>query len=138
MVSAVAALGVWSVSTGTGAVAAQKPKSGGTLTVLQSSDANNFSALSGSGTGGPPATAPQQVVYGALYTIDPLTQKVVMRMAQSLTANAATTVWTLKLRPGLVFSDSTPLNAAAVVANWDRIKNPVNASFCLTIVTGLT
>ena len=40
--------------------------------------------------------------------------------AESLTANADFTKWTLKLRSGVKFTDGTPYDAAAVVTNLKR------------------
>ncbi|WP_235015167.1 ABC transporter substrate-binding protein, partial [Parafrankia sp. Ea1.12] len=50
------------------------------------------------------------------------------QMAESFTTTDNGRTFTLKLRPGLVFSDGTPLNAEAVKFNWDRLKDPASAS----------
>jgi peptide/nickel transport system substrate-binding protein len=42
-------------------------------------------------------------------------------LATKWSVNEATTLWTLTLRPGVVFHDGTPFNAEAVRANFDRI-----------------
>ena len=42
-------------------------------------------------------------------------------LATKWSANEATTVWTLTLRPNVTFHDGTPFNAEAVRANFDRI-----------------
>jgi peptide/nickel transport system substrate-binding protein len=57
-------------------------------------------------------------VYDALWSINPTTQEIVPRQATSVTANADSTVWTIKLRPDLKFTDGTTLDANAVVSNW--------------------
>jgi 4-phytase/acid phosphatase/peptide/nickel transport system substrate-binding protein len=44
----------------------------------------------------------------------------------SATPSDDQTVWTIKLRPGVMFHDGTPFNADAVVAHWQRILNPEN------------
>src|SRR5262249_39918919 len=49
-------------------------------------------------------------------------------LAQSFTTADNGTTWVLKLRPNLVFSDGTPLDAAEVKFNWDRIMNPATAA----------
>lgn len=59
-------------------------------------------------------------VYDVLLRYDDKTGEYEPRLAQSLTADAAGTVWTLKLRPGVTFSDGTPFDANAVVASIDR------------------
>jgi peptide/nickel transport system substrate-binding protein len=85
---------------------------------------------------GDPEEFAAQLIYSSLVSIDPVTQKPVMRLAQSVTSNTDGT-WTIQLRPGLVFSDGTPLNAAAVVSNWDRQKNPAVASDCIADILAL-
>lgn len=40
-------------------------------------------------------------------------------LAESFTPNGDFTAWTVALRPGITFHDGTPLNAAAVVANFE-------------------
>ncbi|CAM2783970.1 ABC transporter substrate-binding protein [Prescottella defluvii] len=59
-------------------------------------------------------------VYDVLLRYDGDTNEYEPRLAESLTGNDAGTVWTLKLRPGVTFSDGTPLDANAVVASIDR------------------
>ena len=59
---------------------------------------------------------------------DPATGEVQPILAESLQPNADFTVWTLVLRPDLVFSDGSPLDAAAVKANWERIDDPAHSS----------
>jgi peptide/nickel transport system substrate-binding protein len=66
-------------------------------------------------------------VFGALLYLDP-DGTVQPWLAESIETSDAGTTWEMKLRPGVKFSDDTPLDAAAVVANWDRLKDPANAS----------
>ncbi len=67
-------------------------------------------------------------LYGELIIDDPETGKIEYRIAQSLetTDNGAT--FTLKVRPGVKFSDGSPFTAAAVKAQWDHDKDPNTAS----------
>jgi peptide/nickel transport system substrate-binding protein len=67
-------------------------------------------------------------LYGELMTNDPTTGQVQFKMAQSFTTTDGGTTFELKLRPGLVFSDGSPLDATAVKVNWDRIKDPATGS----------
>ncbi len=67
--------------------------------------------------------APCQAVYGALLYYDFETGEITPGMAESFTSDDGK-VWTLKLRPGLTFTDGTPFDAAAVAFNWDRILDP--------------
>ena len=39
-------------------------------------------------------------------------------LAESVTSNAAGTVWTITMRPNLVFHNGAPCDAAAVAANF--------------------
>jgi peptide/nickel transport system substrate-binding protein len=66
------------------------------------------------------------------------TSTVVPYMAKSLEADAQGVVWTLKLRDGVKFSDGEPLNADAVLFNWDRIKDPATLSASAGAVVGVT
>src|SRR5690606_20341442 len=50
------------------------------------------------------------------------------RLATSVTGDADSTRWTVTLRPGLIFTDGTPLNAEAVAAHRGRLADPVPGS----------
>lgn len=67
------------------------------------------------------------LVYGALVVANPDTFEVDPMMAESLTTEDGT-LWTLKLREGVTFSDGTPYDAEAVKYNWDRHADPEVAS----------
>lgn len=62
-------------------------------------------------------------MYGALLNYDFDTGEIEPGMAESFTTEDGKT-WTLKLRPGLTFTDGTPFDAAAVAFNWDRALDP--------------
>ncbi|MCK9930737.1 ABC transporter substrate-binding protein [Frankia sp. Mgl5] len=62
-------------------------------------------------------------LYGTLMTTDEAGE-IQYTMAESFATTDHGTTFTLKLRPGLLFSDGTPLDAEAVKFNWDRIKDP--------------
>ncbi|WP_084692041.1 ABC transporter substrate-binding protein [Parafrankia elaeagni] len=66
-------------------------------------------------------------LYGTLLVND---EKGVLHpsMAESFESADGGATFELKLRPGLVFSDGSPLDAAAVKFNWDRIKDPALGS----------
>jgi peptide/nickel transport system substrate-binding protein len=76
--------------------------------------------------------------YDALFWVDYGSNKVIPRMATSFTSNSDATVWTLKLRPGVKFTDGTPFDAAAVKFNWDRYLVPVNAALCRGLIASWT
>lgn len=49
-------------------------------------------------------------------------------LAESIEAADDLTSYTIKVRSGVVFHDDTPLNADAVIAHFDRLKDPATAS----------
>ena len=51
-----------------------------------------------------------------------------MRTAESVTSNADSSEWTLKLKSGIKFRDGTPYDADAVKYNFDRYMSSVNTS----------
>ncbi|MFF2087502.1 ABC transporter substrate-binding protein [Nocardia sp. NPDC058176] len=57
-------------------------------------------------------------------------------LAESWTVSPDGTKYTFKLRDGVTFSDGTPLDAAAVKYNFDRIKNPETGSSYAASVIG--
>lgn len=59
-------------------------------------------------------------LYDVLLWTNPVTGSVYPQMAESMIADETDLNWELRLRPGIVFSDGTPLDAAAVRFNWDR------------------
>jgi ABC-type transport system substrate-binding protein len=68
------------------------------------------------------------LIYGNLDYENPSTGAVQMLFLKSMTPNSTYTVWTMTLNPGIKFSDGTPLNAAAIEYNWQRIAAPATAS----------
>jgi peptide/nickel transport system substrate-binding protein len=56
-------------------------------------------------------------VYGSLFTLSP-SGALVPDLARSYSLSPSKTTLTVNLRPGLKFSDGTPLNAQAVDSNW--------------------
>ncbi|MGA4545322.1 ABC transporter substrate-binding protein [Uniformispora flossi] len=77
-------------------------------------------------------------LYDFLMTLDPKTGEVRPRIAESLKPDAAGKVWTLKIRPGVAFTDGTPYDAAAVKANWDAHADPAMKSLRRGLVAGVT
>lgn len=67
-------------------------------------------------------------LYGTLLINDTRTDEIHYTMAESFASIDNGAAFTLRLRPGLLFSDGTPLDAAAVKVNWDRHRDPVLAS----------
>jgi len=110
------------------------PQQGGTLTMGEFSSPAGLDPIimTGSGTTGLIETA---AVYDTLMRFNPATGKYEPRTAESVTANADSTVWTIKLRSGIKFSDGTDYNADAVVFGISRHRSgQPGAPECSTIV----
>jgi peptide/nickel transport system substrate-binding protein len=103
---------------------AGEPQRGGTLVFSWNSDAQSLDATR---CGQSLNWGPCQAVYGTLLNYDAAAQRFSPGMAESFTSEDGKT-WTLKLRGGVTFSDGTPFDAAAVVFNWDRAKDPASLS----------
>jgi peptide/nickel transport system substrate-binding protein len=67
-------------------------------------------------------------IYDTLMRYNPDTKKYEGRTAQSLEPNADFTLWTLKLKPGIKFTDGTAYDAAAVKFVLDRQAKDGNAN----------
>ncbi|MFC5745834.1 ABC transporter substrate-binding protein [Actinomadura rugatobispora] len=119
---------------GSGAQSGGAGRSGGHATLLTTLQPPTFDPASIASVGaveGPLGYA----VYDNLFRVDYAAGTVIPRLAESITPDEAATVWTIKLRPGVTFSDGTPLDAGAVKFNWDRIKdNPQLGSGCSTTI----
>ncbi|WP_436789652.1 ABC transporter substrate-binding protein, partial [Yinghuangia sp. YIM S10712] len=70
-------------------------------------------------------------VYDVLVWSDPATGTVQPHIAEALTPRENGTAWTLRLRPGITFSDGTPFDAEAVRFNWERHRDSTNHSLQL-------
>jgi len=109
-------------STSSATTATGTPKPGGSLTVLE------LGGYAGAWpTGLDPATnvngaADQDQmnsIFGQLFQIAE-GGKLIDDLATSATPSDGGKTWTIAIRPGVKFSDGTPLDGAAVVANWKR------------------
>jgi len=89
------------------------PKPGGRLTMAIEAESNGFFPSKEHGRGMIMAS-----IYDTLMAVDH-EGNVKPYMADSLKPNADFSAWTLKLRPGIMFHDNTPLNAAALKSNFD-------------------
>jgi ABC-type transport system substrate-binding protein len=64
-------------------------------------------------------------IYDTLLAFDE-NRELVPNLAESVTPNADGTVWTIRVRDGVVFHDGTPFDAAAVKQNIDaRLASPI-------------
>ncbi|MEU1982741.1 ABC transporter substrate-binding protein [Nocardia sp. NPDC019395] len=113
--------------TNTGKLAGTVPVPGGTARIVQLTEPRSLD----------PATLGNQWVinamlgnalFGTLMINDPATGEIEYTMAESFTTHDGGATFELTLRPDLRFSDGTPLDAAAVKFNWDRIKDPAGGS----------
>jgi peptide/nickel transport system substrate-binding protein len=96
-----------------------EPVRGGTLTMGMFAQSAGLDPVIQSGTG-VAGGIELAALYDTLMRYDPETGAYEPRLAQSLEPNADFTQWTLKLRPGVTFTDGTPLDAQAVVTNLKR------------------
>jgi peptide/nickel transport system substrate-binding protein len=91
------------------------PKQGGQLTIADYGEPRSLDptvTYANGATGGSAMAA----IYDELVRYDYTTQKYVPELAESLTS-PDNTVWTLKLRDGVTFTNGQPLDAAAVLAS---------------------
>lgn len=67
-------------------------------------------------------------LYGTLVYNDSETGELIYDMAESLESSDGGTNWTLKIQPGIEFSDGTPFDAEAVRYNWAHTADPAVGS----------
>jgi peptide/nickel transport system substrate-binding protein len=121
--TAAAASGAGGGATG----ASAKPKRGGNLTVLVGkAGAGNWAAGldPATNTTGSANATELQAIYGGLFLLrsddDGSNAKMAPNLAASGEFSADLKTLTIKLRPGMTFSDGTPFNAQAVIWNLKR------------------
>ena len=114
------------------AASSEQPVSGGEITIVNGSDIKSWDPAITSSTfpGGPMDML--DAVYGFIVYVD-VEGKVQGGMAESLTSQDAK-VWTLKLRPGIKFTDGEAYDAEAVKFNWDRAADPATLAPAQTFV----
>jgi peptide/nickel transport system substrate-binding protein len=97
----------------------EAPKVGGTVTMGVFAETAGLDPVvsNGSGTGGGTELS---AIYDVIMRYNHDTKKYEGQTAESLTANADFTEWTLKLRPNIKFSDGTAYEAEAVVFGMQR------------------
>lgn len=113
-----------------GAAGAAEPIKGGTLIYLEQQAHTNLYPPAG---GFYPNGGILNQVTDKLTYQNPKTLEIEPWIAQSWEVNAEATEYTFKIRPGVTFSDGTPLDAAAVALNFDTfgrgnkdLKQPVS------------
>ncbi|WP_260684538.1 ABC transporter substrate-binding protein [Rhodococcus sp. KBS0724] len=100
-----------------------EPIAGGTAQVLQHAEPQSLDPAALSNTWAHMATL-GNALYGTLITNDSATLDTQYKMATGFVTTDGGKTFDLTLRPGLMFTDGTPLDAAAVKVNWDRLKDP--------------
>lgn len=93
-----------------------EPVRGGTLNFADYAEARSLSPAVTYATGASGGSA-MAAVYDVLMRYNTETKEYEPWLAESLKGNKDATVWTLKLRKGVTFSDGTPLDAKAVVGS---------------------
>ncbi|HUP72174.1 MAG TPA: ABC transporter substrate-binding protein [Acidimicrobiales bacterium] len=123
--------GPTTTSAGASATTTLQPRSGGTLTFAAYSNIPGLdpNVALGSGTSGAIQMA---TIYGSLARYDVDKKIYTPDMLESFTANATSTEWTLKIRPGIKFTDGTDFNAEAVRfgLNRHRVGNSLPLTSC--------
>jgi peptide/nickel transport system substrate-binding protein len=94
---------------------------GGTLTVHLYQAFTSFYPWSESGTGGDSLSMELQWDFLAAYDEKGQPE---MRLADSIEPSADAKTWTIKLKPGLKWSDGTPFTSADVLFSWKENANP--------------
>ena len=100
------------------ATSAGPPKRGGALKIGIEAETNGLNPVASDFTS--PAVYYARAVFDTL-TIQGADGTVKPYLARSVTPNADYDVWTITLRPGVVFHDGTPLNADALVAYLNQV-----------------
>jgi peptide/nickel transport system substrate-binding protein len=118
--------------------APMEPTVGGSLTYNIGADARTLDPkgvnfFSGAGGG----MERMFMVFGALAVEDFESKSVMPHMAESVDTTDGGTTWVVKLRPGLTFSDGTPFDADAVVANWERYTDTSQPSAALLLMLAM-
>lgn len=121
-----------------GAAGAGTPRPGGTLTMLATGESNSLDPFGANYGGAPADNARMAALYDTLVYLDPESNTVKPQLAESLTTADGGATWTLKLRPGVAFSDNTVFDAEAVRVNWEMHAKPELRSQHRVAATGLT
>lgn len=112
------------VGTSGGAPAEEgEPIPGGSARIIQHAEPKSLDPAAMSNTWAHMATL-GNALYGTLIINDEATLESEYKMATDFSTSDGGKTFDLTLRPGLTFTDGTPLDAAAVKFNWDRLKDP--------------
>lgn len=115
-----------STSTTKATAAAATPHSGGNITIDMASATAWVSLDPNSAAGSPNSNQMiYAAIYGQLFEVG-AHNKIVPDLALSVKGTQHNQVWTIKLRPGVQFTDGTPLNAQAVKTDFEFNLNAAN------------
>lgn len=118
---------------GLGASALPARAAGGTLRVAQTVPAASIDPVQIADGGG--ITVLSQVAENLVLSASDFTARPLL--AESWSPNEDGTVWTFKLRRGVKFHNGREMTADDVVASFDRLADPENASNALSVFSGL-
>jgi peptide/nickel transport system substrate-binding protein len=110
--------------------AAPEGVAGGSLTYITGTEVPGMDPIDGGTSVAVTTNTYDLLLYDQLVRVD-LDGTIDPRLAESVTGSADSGTWTITLRDGLQFSDGTPLDAAAVIFNWDRFANPDTGGRCV-------
>ncbi len=100
---------------------------GGSATIVSPTDAQKLDpngVINSSSQGSTVMSA----IYDALYTVDQETGDVQPRIATAFEGSDDCSTWTMTLRDDVMFSDGTPFDADAVLAEWTRAMGNIRSS----------
>jgi peptide/nickel transport system substrate-binding protein len=95
------------------------PKTGGSITMGMYSETAGLDPVVSNG-GGTTGNTELMAIYDTIMRYDTTTGKYEPQTAESLTANADNSEWTLKLKAGIKFTDGTDYDAEAIVYGLKR------------------
>ncbi|HQU00083.1 MAG TPA: ABC transporter substrate-binding protein [Acidimicrobiales bacterium] len=121
-----------SVAGATVGVSKAKPRNGGTLTVGTLSDVPNYHVFNGSqGKMDASGFCVANALYDPLFVMSANGKVALPMLALSARPNANYTVWTIKLRQGVTFTNGDPFNADIVVANYNAANADVTVGLAI-------
>jgi ABC-type transport system substrate-binding protein len=135
LVTVLVVVGLGAVGAGPVSAASQKPVKGGSVNYLNGFEPRTFD-IANVAVVGPGGGSVGSAIYDNLIRIDPETNAVIPRLAASVSSNADASVWTIKMKPNLKFTDGSAVDAAALKATWDHHLQPEVGSTCRPIVQG--
>ena len=112
------------------------PKKGGTLTVGVISGGQEENLFPGTSVGTPDFVR-DYTLYNLLFYLGPKVTPLIPGLALSAEPNKDATVWTFKLRPGVLWHDGKPFTADDVVYNFQAVWSSAELNFSAGFLAGL-